>query len=88
MLLTEQEAAAIARVSLKTIRRLIASGKLDALNYGTGGRALWRIPRDALLRVQPAHTITAAISDASHAAEPPDDPPPPFSPPPTWDALK
>jgi len=37
-LLTEKEAAIIAKVHPRTIRRLISGGKLPALNFGNGGR--------------------------------------------------
>jgi excisionase family DNA binding protein len=55
-LLTEKEAAIIAKVHPRTIRRLISGGKLPALNFGNGGRRkVYRIDPAALLNVQPVH---------------------------------
>lgn len=48
LLLTEQEAAQIAGVSRKTIRRLIEQGRLEASDYGTAGQHNYRIRPDAL----------------------------------------
>lgn len=52
MLLTIPEAASLAKVSARTIRRLILSGRLVASDFGNGTeRHDWRIAPDALLRV-------------------------------------
>jgi excisionase family DNA binding protein len=53
-LLTEDEAAGKASVSRDTIRRLIAAGRLEWVNLGSGTRRkIVRIPCEALARVQP-----------------------------------
>jgi len=52
-LLTEAQAAALAQIHPRTIRRLIDRGKLPALNFGNGRRKIYRIDPAALLRVQP-----------------------------------
>lgn len=54
LLLTVQEAAREAKVSSRTIRRLIQSGRLQASDFGTGGRRHdWRITPQALATVSP-----------------------------------
>lgn len=50
-LLTEQEAAERAKVSRKTIRRLIEQGRLEAADYGTQGQRNYRIDPAALAKV-------------------------------------
>ena len=52
-LLTEAQAAALAQIHPRTIRRLIDRGKLPALNFGNGRRKVYRIDPAALLQVQP-----------------------------------
>ena len=52
-LLTEKQAADVAGVSQKTIRRLIDDGRLAAVNYGTRDRKCYRIQPDQLLQVAP-----------------------------------
>lgn len=52
-LLTEAEAALIAKVHPRTIRRRIDDGTLKACNYGTGGKKLYRINPADLGDVQP-----------------------------------
>jgi excisionase family DNA binding protein len=52
-LLTELEAAKVARVSRWTIRRLIDGGHLPAMNFGLGGRKVYRVRPEDLLHVQP-----------------------------------
>lgn len=41
--LTVKEAAGLAKVSAKTIRRLCEAGTIRARNVGTAGRKVWRI---------------------------------------------
>lgn len=55
MWMTETEVAAEMRISKKTVRRLIKSGKLVATNCGTGKRSFYRIHRDALLKLGHSH---------------------------------
>lgn len=50
-LLTEQQAAALAGVSKKTIRRLIEQGRLKACDFGTGTQHNYRVHPDELFRV-------------------------------------
>jgi hypothetical protein len=52
MLLTVQEAAREAKVSVKTIRRLCKSGRLKCENYGGPERADYRIAPSSLVDVQ------------------------------------
>ena len=52
VMLTEGEAAIKANVSQKTIARLIRDKRLDATDYGTGGKHLWRIHPDDLRKVK------------------------------------
>jgi excisionase family DNA binding protein len=47
-LLTEAQAAKLAGISQKTIRRLIKSGRLPAKDYGSGSKHLYRIAPDDL----------------------------------------
>lgn len=54
VLLTEDEAAAMAKVHPRTIRRLIEKGLLPAANYGLGRKKLYRIAPSALASVQAA----------------------------------
>jgi hypothetical protein len=68
MLLTVQEAAREAKVSVKTIRRLCKSGRLKCENYGGPERADYRIAPASLVSVQ------APVQPA---------PPPPVTPPPS-----
>lgn len=51
-LLTEEQAAKIAGVSKRTIRRLITSGRLQAKDYGTGAKHYYRIEQAALAELQ------------------------------------
>lgn len=53
-LLTEEQAASVAGVHPRTIRRLIDKGLLPASNYGLGRKKLYRIDPAALTNVQPA----------------------------------
>jgi hypothetical protein len=53
LLLTVEQAAAEAQVSVKTIRRRIAEGRLKAENYGSAKRADWRIAPESLSSIQP-----------------------------------
>lgn len=50
-LLTEQQAADLAGVSRRTIRRLIEQGRLAAADYGTASQHNYRIHPDALADV-------------------------------------
>jgi len=50
-LLTEEQAAELARCSARTIRRLISTGRLDARDFGTGKHHNYRISPDALARL-------------------------------------
>lgn len=52
-LLTEHEAAALAKVHPRTIRRLIDRGILPAVNYGMGSKKIYRINAADLGTVQP-----------------------------------
>jgi excisionase family DNA binding protein len=52
-LLNEVDAAAVAGVSRKTIRKLIEEGRLQAIDYGTKGSRHYRIKREALANVSP-----------------------------------
>jgi len=52
-LLTIEEAARIAGVCPRTIRRLYDAGKLPAANYGTGRKKVLRIDPAVLSNVQP-----------------------------------
>jgi hypothetical protein len=52
-LLTELEAAEMAKVCPRTIRRLIEGGKLRAANYGNGRKKLYRIRPEDMADVQP-----------------------------------
>lgn len=54
--LTLAEASREAQVSVKTIRRRIAEGRLEATNYGTAKRADWRIAPEALASLKPIDT--------------------------------
>lgn len=47
MLLTEQEYATAAKISAKTVRRLINQNRLPAEDYGTKGRHVYRIDPSA-----------------------------------------
>ena len=53
-LLTEQQAADLAGVHRKTIRRLIEQGRLKAADYGTAGQHNYRIHPCALAELKPA----------------------------------
>lgn len=48
MLLTEEQAAAELQVDRRTVRRLIESGRLHAIDVGGGRRSHYRIHPDAL----------------------------------------
>jgi excisionase family DNA binding protein len=61
LLLTVEEAAVAAKVSVKTIRRRIAEGRLKAENYGTAKRADWRIAPEALADLKPTVEPAAEI---------------------------
>lgn len=52
-LLTEHEAAALAKVHPRTIRRLIDRGMLAAINFGMGSKKIYRIKPEDLGSVQP-----------------------------------
>jgi excisionase family DNA binding protein len=52
-LLTESQAAAAAQVDKRTIRRLIETGRLQALDFGSGKRHHYRIDPAELHAVQP-----------------------------------
>jgi excisionase family DNA binding protein len=62
-LLTEKEAAELAQVSVKTIRRLIEKKRLKAEDFGTGSKHMYRIDPTALTSMnrepetQPAQVI-------------------------------
>lgn len=51
-LLTEEQAARIAGVSRKQIRKMILAGRLEAVDWGTGKRKHYRIKADALAALQ------------------------------------
>lgn len=53
MLLTEIEAAQFAKVDRRTIRKLITSGRLRALDFGTGRRR-YRVALADLQAISPA----------------------------------
>ena len=50
--LTTTEVAAKLRIDPSSVRRLIESGKLPALAVNVGKRKHWRIPEDALAKLQ------------------------------------
>jgi len=52
-LLTESQAAAAAQVDKRTIRRLIKTGRLRAVDFGSGKRHHYRINLTELHAVQP-----------------------------------
>lgn len=52
-LLTENQAADVAQVDKRTIRRLIETGRLRALDFGSGRRHHYRIDLAELHAVQP-----------------------------------
>lgn len=52
-LLTERQAADVAGVHRKTIRRLIEQGRLRAADYGTAGQHNYRIDPAELAKVTP-----------------------------------
>ena len=54
MFLTEAEAAHTLRIDRRTLRRLIESGRLRALNVGTGRRRHYRIAEADLSEVSSA----------------------------------
>ena len=56
-LLTEKEAADLAKVSKWTIRRLIEAGRLRASNYGSARRKVYRIHPDDLRQVDLAEPV-------------------------------
>lgn len=61
-LLTEVEAAAIAKVSKWTIRRMVQRGRLKAANYGTAKKACYRIHPDDLRDVNvPQISVKARV---------------------------
>ena len=62
MLLTETQAAAEAQVDKRTIRRLIQSGRLKAIDVGCGGRRHYRIDPDDLRRIQSAVKAAAPLT--------------------------
>lgn len=68
-LLTEDQAAGLAGVSKKTLRRLIKSGRLQAKDYGTGSRHNYRIDPTALASLNNAGPQKAA-NTASKPAPP------------------
>jgi hypothetical protein len=51
-LLTIEQAATAAQVSVKTIRRLCQGGRLECANYGGAKRADYRITPEALAKLQ------------------------------------
>lgn len=61
MLLTEVEYAQVAKISVKTVRRLINAGRLLVEDYGTATRHNYRIDSEA-------RPIPATTQDASPAA--------------------
>jgi excisionase family DNA binding protein len=67
-LLSESQAARRAGVSQKTIRRCIKRGELQAVDYGSGGKHLYRIAPAALEALnKPAEPMTpnAIVSSAT-----------------------
>lgn len=64
-LLTIEQAAISAQVSSKTIRRRIAEGRLNAVNFGTSKRADWRIDPAALSQLKPAAEPAPTIPPAT-----------------------
>jgi excisionase family DNA binding protein len=70
MLLTEAEAAEYAKVSRKTIRRLIAAGRLPASDFGFGGRHLYRIRPEDLDATMKPELSAPARGRRSRAASP------------------
>lgn len=53
MLLTEREAAAVVQIDRRTLRRLIQSGRLRAVDIGSGKRRYYRIDPSDLRRIAP-----------------------------------
>lgn len=51
MFLTESEAAQALRIDRRTLRRLIDSGRLHAINIGSGRRRHYRVAKIALAEV-------------------------------------
>jgi excisionase family DNA binding protein len=60
-LLNEVDAATVAGVSRKTIRKLIKDGRLDAADYGTKEKHHYRIKREALANISPPAEKTAPL---------------------------
>ncbi len=52
------EVAQLLRITPDTVRREIKAGNLQAENYGSGTRPVYRIPREALQRWRDSRTVT------------------------------
>ena len=52
------EVAQLLRITPDTVRREIKAGNLQAENYGSGTRPVYRIPREALNRWRDSRTVT------------------------------
>jgi excisionase family DNA binding protein len=58
LLLTEEQAAQQVGVSRKQISKLIKSGRLEAADYGTKGKHLYRIKPEALAALSAPQKLT------------------------------
>ncbi len=68
MLLTIEQAAEVANVSTRTLRRLIKGGRLKAQDFGTGKRnKAWRITPEALLDLIPSAMLAQNLTQLSAA---------------------
>lgn len=66
-LLTEREAAIIAQVECRVIRKMIERGDIAATNYGTTHRKMYRIHPDALIPCSSSPPITERRPRKAHA---------------------
>lgn len=59
--LTLKQAAVESQSSVKTLRRLIKAGRLKAVDFGTGGRADYRVTLDAMVQMLARHAFEAPV---------------------------
>lgn len=59
MMLTESQAAELIQVDKRTIRRLVQTGRLRAINIGCGSRVHYRIDPEDLRQILPPETPRA-----------------------------